>query len=173
MIVETLINEKYQVSSIKYSVYKKEKIHNTKYSIRNTTIIDLGAGTGTVIFALADTLYKKNKQTKLVAVEIHPLLYFLMQVRRLLHPYKQHIEVVRADMFSQDFWKKIVHQNKELIIYLYIGTTYMNKLKKHLSKLAPKTRIISYMYAFLGWENMLVLKKVASQHAIYEYRLDK
>ena len=133
------------------------------------TIIDLGAGTGTVIFALADQLYKKHGQTTLVAVEIHPLLYFFMQLKRLLHPYKKHIHLLRDDMFSTSFWQLTIKKYRNITVYLYIGTKHMNKLKTHLAALPVSARIVSYMYAFDNWQKHLSEKKQGKIHNLYIY----
>lgn len=65
-------------------------------------IIDLGAGDGVVIFAAASNAISlpKKLNTQFIAVEINPVLIFIMHLRRLFHPNRKNIKIVWADMFK-------------------------------------------------------------------------
>ena len=136
----------------------------------NGIIVDLGAGTGTVIFAAAHETYRRKLNISFLAVEIHPLLVFIMNIRRLFHPYRKSITITRADMFKYDFSRPQTHNSQLMTIYLYVGPFVMERLKKKLGRLPPKTTIISYMYAILGWERKLTGTKT-NINPLYIYAL--
>ncbi len=167
----------------------KAQIRNSKVEIRNSQIIyDLGAGTGTVIFALAQEAYEsrhrksglknvdlsiwharqslrnlKNKTymsllhmrkdsfenqnvSKFVAIEIHPTLFLWMQLRRLFHPNRNNISIIRADMFKFDLNKLTTDNLQPTIVYLYVDKNSLSRLKPNLLKLPKNSQIFTYMY---------------------------
>lgn len=143
---------------------------------QNQTIVDLGAGTGTVIFAAARAAYNHHLPTKFIAVEIHPLLVTMMHIRRFFHPNKKNIRIMRSDIFKLDY-KKISPSSfhpqssplRPLTIYIYVGLFVMDRLKKSFINLPAGTRIVSYMYAIPKWEKKLIAEKKGIQHDLYEY----
>jgi len=136
-------------------------------------VIDLGAGTGTVIFAAAWQAYQQGLDTQFVAVEIHPLLVLIMHLRRLVHPHRKNISVIRADIFKINYQQLAIKQSSppssanrhtsegqgNITIYMYVGTFVMERLKKQLIKLPRVTRIVSYMYEIPGWKKKLIESK--------------
>lgn len=145
-------------------------------------IVDLGAGTGTVIFPLAERAHEDKLRTRFIGVEIHPLLVLIMQIKRLFHPNKKNISVVRQDMLKANF-KKFIKKSQSTIhldlvgvnnkppaimIYLYIGNKVIEQLKKQFTLLPRNTIIVSYMYAIPGWEKRLT-KTVKGIHPLYLY----
>ena len=152
LIVKSLLNKKSRVPSFKFQV------------------IDLGAGTGTVIFPTALEAYNKKLPIKFVAIEIHPLLIFILHLKRLFHPNKNNIKIIRADIFNMDFnnlLSSTLHPPPS-IFYLYVGREALRRLKEQLSKLPAGTRIISYMYPIEGKKADVELSGV---HKIYSYKV--
>lgn len=167
---------------------------------KKSVIIDLGAGTGTVIFPAAEEAYKRQRAfslksaggapgggpagftlnkvkekrwdegatgpaqiessekstTQFIAVEIHPLLIFIMHLRRLLHPNRKNIHIIRADIFNTDLKKNLTLNFKFLTLYLYVGPFVMSRLKPVLKSFPARTRIVSYMYEIPGWDKKLI-----------------
>lgn len=102
------------------------------------------------------------------AIEIHPLLTLIMRARRLMHPNRTHIHILRTDLFALD--PNLITDNRQLItLYLYVGPFVMNQIKKTLSRFPKNTRVLSYMYAIPGWEKKLVTKH-RGKKVLYEYR---
>lgn len=139
-------------------------------------IVDLGAGTGTVIFAAA-RIYSRNKKqvtsNKFIAVEIHPLLIAIMHLKRLFHPARDNIKIIRADIFKIDFQKfikQVTRNQSQVTIYIYVGPFVMPRLIPRLATLPTHTRIVSYMYEVPGWEKKII-KTVTGVNKIYEYEI--
>jgi len=96
----------------------------------NQTIFDLGAGDGTVIFKAAEEAFQQDLNTKFVAVEINPVLILILYLRRLFHPNKKNIKIVREDIFKINFKSFLYRQGNALslpTIYLYISPWYLEK----------------------------------------------
>lgn len=184
------------------------------------TVIDLGAGVGTVIFAAAKATCRRSgsndgwrqtaglqqrsdsqsrktgwrlwnvwgqssigrrasraSNTTFVAVEINPILCAIMHLRRLFHPNRDNIIILRADMFSLDHVKILKHLNmrtdkqlSNITIYIYVGLDFMNRLKKNFFTMPKGSRIVSYMYEIPGWKSKLISQKTG-HNKIFVYRL--
>src|SRR3972149_12020194 len=67
------------------------------------TVIDLGGGDGIVVFRAAYEAQKQKLNTKFVAVEINPVLILILHLRRLFHPNKDNIIIIRDDIFKMNF----------------------------------------------------------------------
>ena len=153
-------------------------LENGDWRLENSekhTIIDLGAGTGTVIFPATLEAYRRGLKTTFVAVEVNPFLVFIMHLRRLFHPHRKAINIVRADMFNIDrnYILKSLCQSADPnlnTIYLYVGNLEDTKVKKMLSQFPTGTKVVSYMYKIPGWEKRLKTTK-SGQHSIYVYQL--
>lgn len=109
---------------------------------KDQTIIDLGAGDGIVIFSAAQQSYKQKLNTKFVAVEINPILILILHLRRLFHPNKKNIEIIRDDIFKMNFNKQL----KTATIYLYISPWFLEKTVKNCKIKIKKFSLVSYMY---------------------------
>lgn len=136
----------------------------------NSTVIDLGAGTGTIIFAAAREAFKRKLNAKFIAIEIHPLLFLIMHLRRLFHPNRQNIKIIRADMFNLNYQQLAIQQFNHITIYIYVGLKFIDRLKKTFLTLPKGTRIISYMYQIPGWEKKHI-KTITGHHKIFAYQL--
>lgn len=144
---------------------------NATSSKKKGTIIDLGAGTGTVIFAAARKAFEKNLSTQFVAVEIHPLLIVILHLRRLLHPNRNNIRIIRADIFMTDLNAMLQDSKRKMqaTIYLYVGIPALIRLKPTLEKLPSGSRVVSYMYEIPGWKRNIHKTHTGVMHALYEY----
>jgi len=138
---------------------------------KKSTIIDLGAGTGTVLFPTAQEAHKNNLNTQFIAVEIHPLLILIMYMRRLLHPNRKNIRIIRANMLTVDY--NILLQNintqSSIVFYLYIGQGVIEQLKKRLVLIKRNIAIVSYMYDIPGWDTYSTNRQ-KGQHTLTTYQ---
>lgn len=104
------------------------------------TILELGAGWGTLAFALAD----RCPRAKVVAFELSPLPFAFCWLRWRLAP-RPNLELRRQDFFRASFTGASL-----VVCYLFPGA--MTRLApKLLEELAPGTRIISHTFALRGW----------------------
>jgi len=113
---------------------------------KDQTIIDLGAGDGIVIFSAAQQSYKQKLNTKFVAVEINPILILILHLRRLFHPNKKNIKIIRDDIFKMNFDSLAMKQRNNIIIYLYISPWYIERTIKNLKLKIKNFSVASYMY---------------------------
>ncbi len=120
---------------------------------KDQMIIDLGAGDGIVIFSAAQQSYKQKINTKFVAVEINPILILVLHLRRLFHPNRKNIRIVRDDIFTMNY-SHLTINNCQLTFYLYISPWYLEKTIQN-NKLALNNveglkiknfSVVSYMY---------------------------
>src|SRR3990167_686804 len=120
---------------------------------KNQVIFDLGAGDGIVIFAAAKEALGKKLNTKFIAVEINPILIFILHLRRLFHPNKKNIKIVKDDIFSMNFSSLTTNYSLLTTFYLYISPWFLDKVAKKIKKYFPKAKIISYMYTIKSLRN--------------------
>jgi 16S rRNA A1518/A1519 N6-dimethyltransferase RsmA/KsgA/DIM1 with predicted DNA glycosylase/AP lyase activity len=117
----------------------------------NQLVFDLGAGDGIVIFKAAKKAFEKKLNTKFFAVEINPVLILIMIIRRLFHPNKKNIKIIRADIFTINFKKlvtKPVTRNPQPVtFYLYISPWYLEKVIKNLKLKIKNFALVSYFYS--------------------------
>lgn len=139
----------------------------------NQAIYDLGAGDGIVIFAAAKEAYKKNLNTKFIAVEINPILLLILHFRRLFHPNRNNIKILKDNIFSMNF-KDLSLNISHLTFYLYISPWYLETVIKNLqSRLATRRAkiknfsVVSYMYPIKSLKKRE--KIIAGLHNIYLY----
>ncbi|MDP2685425.1 MAG: rRNA adenine N-6-methyltransferase family protein [bacterium] len=108
---------------------------------KNKSIVDLGAGNGIVIFKAASEAYKRGFDTKFYAVEINPVLVFIMNIRKLFHKNKKNIYIL-----SEDFTKMSLKKFKNAVFYLYLSPKYLDIVYQKIKKEASNPKIISYFY---------------------------
>ena len=132
----------------------------------NKTIIDLGAGNGTVIFAAAKAAYQQNLNTKFIALEINPILTLILYLSRFFHPNKKNIQIKKADIFNFDYSQ--FSDFKNITFYIYISPWLINKLIKKIKKDIHSFQLISYMYPL---QNKKADKLIKGIHNIYKYVL--
>lgn len=139
---------------------------------KRSVIIDLGAGIGTVIFETARHAYQKKQVTHFLAVEINPLLILIMYIRKLFHPNRKNIRIIRANMLTIDYDVLLeqIDSHTAIIFYLYIGHTVIELLKKKFDPIKKNITIVSYMYDIPNWEKNITDKKKGI-HPLYIYCL--
>jgi len=112
----------------------------------NQTIIDLGAGDGIVIFKAAEKAHQDKLNTKLIAVEINPVLLLILHIRRFLHPNRKNIQIVNANMFSIDYSPPITDLQSPITFYLYISPWFIEKTVSNITKQVKTFNLVSYFY---------------------------
>ncbi|MCR4276937.1 MAG: hypothetical protein NUV87_02295 [Candidatus Roizmanbacteria bacterium] len=135
----------------------------------NQTVIDLGAGDGIVIFSAAQQSYKQKLGTKFVAVEINPILILILHLRRLFHPNKKNIKIVRDDIFKMNFDKLLTFHSSLLTFYLYISPWYLEKTVKNLKLKIKKFGVVSYMYPLKDKTVFAKVLAVKGKNKIFVY----
>jgi len=124
----------------------------------NQTVIDLGAGDGIVIFEAAKQAFRKKLNTQFIALDINPILVFIMFLRRRLHPNRRNIKILFGDMFKSDFMNFINFKNFTTV-YLYISPWFLEKVIENclsveaLAKV-DKLKFVSYMYPIKSLKKM-------------------
>jgi hypothetical protein len=104
------------------------------------TILELGAGWGTLAFALAD----RCPRAKVIAFELSPLPFAVCWLRQRFAP-RPNLELRHQDFFRASFTGASL-----VVCYLFPGA--MTRLAPKLAaELAPGTRILSHTFALRGW----------------------
>ena len=117
---------------------------------KNQVIFDLGAGDGIVIFAAAKEALQKKLNTKFIAVEINPILIFILHLRRLFHSNKRNIKIIRADIFKMNlrnasFWGAKRLQNRSQQRFR-ASRNDASKLKPRQTWLTQFNNVTIYLY---------------------------
>ena len=113
----------------------------------NQTIIDLGAGDGIVIFKGAEKAFQDKLNTQFIAVEINPVLLLILHIRRLLHPNRANIRILRQDMFTMSYADLTDSTGStDLTIYIYISPWFIEKTIKNIERQLPSFNVVSYFY---------------------------
>lgn len=103
-------------------------------------LFELGAGIGSVTFPAA-----REKSARVTAIEIEPLRYFVLQMRRTLGPAADRIEIRRANMFGVDLGEATV-----ISAFLWPGA--MARLRPKFEKeLRPGVRVVSRCHKIPSW----------------------
>ena len=132
----------------------------------NQTVVDLGAGDGIVIFEAAKASLQDKLNTQFIAVEINPILVFILHLHRLFHPNRKNIKIIFGDMFKIDFMDFINFKNF-ITIYLYVSPWLIDKILRHIKKQIKEFSVISYMYDSKLLKNKE--KIIKGVHNIYVY----
>ncbi|MFA5770034.1 MAG: class I SAM-dependent methyltransferase [Patescibacteria group bacterium] len=133
----------------------------------NQVVIDLGAGDGIVIFKSAQQAYKQKLNTKFIAVEINPILILILHLRRLFHPNRKNIRIIRGDIFKFDF-KNFMNFKNFITVYLYISPWYLEKTIKNLKLKIKNFSTVSYMYPIKSLK--ISEKIIQGRNKIFIYR---
>lgn len=151
----------------------------------NQTIFDLGAGDGIVIFKAAKQAYEQKLNTQFVAVEINPILIFILHIRRLFHPNRENIKIVHDDIFAfslssprrrasrQNNGLDSPLQGNDIVFYLYISPWYLEKtilnIKNQSANWRTKFSIVSYMYSIKSLKRKERI--ISGKNKIFIYQL--
>ncbi|MDY7226596.1 class I SAM-dependent methyltransferase [Hyalangium rubrum] len=110
------------------------------------TVLELGAGWGTLAFAVAD----RCPRARVVAFELSPLPFAFCWLRQRLAP-RPNLELRRQDFFRASFTGASL-----VVCYLFPGA--MTRLApKLLAELAPGARVLSHTFALRGWTPLRTL----------------
>jgi len=138
----------------------------------NQTVIDLGAGSGTVIFAAASNTISLN--TKFIAIDINPVLISIMHLRRLFHPNRKNIKIIWGDLFKIKYnsltrkpaCPELVERVNSLTFYLYVSPWLLEKLIENLKLKIENFSVVSYFYPIKSLKPKKVFK---GKNNIYSY----
>jgi len=133
----------------------------------NQVVFDLGAGDGIVIFEAAKAAFEKNLNTKFFAVEINPILIFIMWIRWLFHPNKKNIKIIYRNIFKIDF-KCYKLQVTSYTFYLYLSPWYLEKVIKNLKSKVENFFLVSYFYPI---PKMKVKKILEGKNKVFVYQI--
>ena len=104
------------------------------------TVFDLGAGTGAIVFRAA-RIYR----ARVVGVEVEPLRYLILRLRRALGPFADRITLRWGNLFDLDFREATV-----ITAFLWPGA--MARLRPKLEAELPSgARVVSHCHAVPGW----------------------
>ena len=103
-------------------------------------LFELGAGIGAVTFPAA-----RERAARVCAVEIEPLRYLVLRLRRALGPAADRIEIQRHNMFSTDL-------RRATVVSAFLWPGAMARLKpKFERELRPGVRIVSRCHRIPDW----------------------
>jgi SAM-dependent methyltransferase len=104
------------------------------------TLYDLGAGTGAIVFRAARTY-----RARVVGVEVEPLRYLILKLRRALGPLADRITLRWGDLFDLEFRDATV-----VTAFLWPGA--MARLRPKLElELPVGARVVSHCHKVPGW----------------------
>ena len=104
------------------------------------TVYDLGAGTGAIVFRAA-RIYR----ARVVGVEVEPLRYLILRLRRAFGPFADRISLRWGNLFDLNF-----HDATVITAFLWPGA--MARLRpKFEMELPAGARIVSHCHAVPGW----------------------
>lgn len=156
-------------SPIPYFPSNKKDLHIILQALNvcdNQTIIDLGAGDGIIIFEAARQAFLEKFSTQFYAVEINPILLLVLHIRRLLHPNRANIHIIKRDMFTMSY-KNIVKGG--VTFYLYISPWFIEKTVANITKQVSQFNLVSYFYRVSCLPHHTEFQK-HGVHSLYTYR---
>jgi SAM-dependent methyltransferase len=119
------------------------------------TVYDLGAGTGAIVFRAARTY-----RARVVGVEVEPVRYLILYIRRALGPFADRISLRWGNLFDLDF-------RDATVITAFLWSGLMARLRPKLEReLPPGARVVSYYHPVPGWE----ADKYDADSDVYLYR---
>jgi len=119
------------------------------------TLYDLGAGTGAVVFRAA-RIYR----ARVIGVEVEPLRYLILKLRRALGPFPDRITLHWGNLFDLTFRDANV-----ITAFLWPGA--MARLRPRLeAELPPGARVVSHCHSVPGW----TCEKYDKATDVYLYR---
>ncbi|KKR29787.1 MAG: hypothetical protein UT63_C0116G0003 [Candidatus Gottesmanbacteria bacterium GW2011_GWC2_39_8] len=113
------------------------------------TLIELGCGTGRVLFEFA----RKFNNLNLIGIEMHPFLYFFTKIKAASLHLKSKVNIKFSNFYKSDL-------NSADIVYLYLLPRVMPKVRQKLEKdLKSGTKVISYAFPISGWDPKEISKE--------------
>ncbi len=106
----------------------------------NDTVYDLGAGTGAIVFRAA-----RVYRARVVGVEVEPIRFLVLQLRRRFGPSGERIELRWGNLFHLDFRGATV-----VTAFLWPGA--MTRLRLKFERELPTgARVVSHCHRVPGW----------------------
>lgn len=103
-------------------------------------VFDLGAGTGAIVFRAARTY-----RARVVGVEVEPLRYLVLRLRRATGPFADRITLRWGNLFNLEFREATV-----ITAFLWPGA--MARLRPRLEAELPNgARVVSHCHRVPGW----------------------
>jgi hypothetical protein len=103
-------------------------------------LFELGAGVGTVTFPAA-----RQREARVRAIELEPLRYLVLRIRRALGPAANRIDIRRENMFDTDL-------REATVVSAFLWPGAMARLKpKFERELQHGTRIVSRCHPIPSW----------------------
>ncbi len=133
----------------------------------NHTVIDLGAGDGIIVFSAASEAKKRGVNASFVAVEINPVLVFILHIRRLFHSNGKNIRILWVDMFKLDLGR--VEKTKNTTVFLYVSPWLLAKIVKKIRTDLKKFDLISYLYPLPKESTGKKVQELKGVHVVYKY----
>jgi SAM-dependent methyltransferase len=127
------------------------------------TVMDLGSGTGSVIFELA----KRHPEAKFIGVELSFVWYGISVIRNLFHS-RKNVSFRLGNLLTTDI-------RSADRIYLFgtpAGLTQRLK-KKFQTEAKIDARIISYCFELTGWKSELRLESKEKLLPVFRYQIPK
>lgn len=134
----------------------------------NQIIIDLGAGSGTVIFAAAEEAHKKNLNTQFVAIEINVILTAIMHIKKLFHPNKKHIQIITADLFTYDYKTLVSKDFSQTTYYMYVSPWFTDLMAEIVKNSGNNVHFVTYFYPI---KKMTATKILQGLHTTFIYKV--
>lgn len=134
----------------------------------NQIIIDLGAGTGTIIFTAAEEAHKKNLNTQFVAIEINVILTALMHIKKLFHPNKQNIQIITADLFTYDYKTLLTNNYTQTTYYMYVSPWFTDQMADIVKNIGKNVHFVTYFYPI---KKMQAIKILQGLHTTFIYKV--
>lgn len=144
-------------------------IMNTITLKDNQVFFDLGAGDGIIVFELAKKSQTMKLDTQFVAIELNPILVFILHIRRLLHTNRNNIIIIWGDMFTYDYKSYVKNKQTEFLFYLYISPWFLEQATTVIRSLDMPVHIISYFYPIHSLKASE--KKLKGIHTVYNYEV--
>lgn len=147
------------------------EIVSTLHLSDTQVLIDLGAGDGTIIFESAKRAYNMKLETQFIGIEINIILCFFMNVRKLFHPNRSRIHIVRNDMFAIDYSNLVKEKTgkdiHKAVFYVYVSPWFTPQIGTMISCIPVRTRIVSYFYPIFG-KNPTKQRTLTNNLYVYE-----
>lgn len=154
-----------------YPTNKKDLPKIINQLLKSRSVFDFGAGDGIVIFEAAKKAYKKNLTIQFYAIEINPILIFILHLKRLFHPNKKNIHIIWSDMFKINIKNQIPNLKNQITIYLYISPWLIDKLLTHLKYQLLNFKNITFVSYFYPIKNLKKKERIIKGiNKIYVYK---
>lgn len=104
------------------------------------TVFDLGAGTGAIVFRAA-----RVYRARVVGVEVEPMRYLILRLRRRLGPFADRVELRWGNLFALDY-------RRATVVTTFLWSGAMQRLRaKFEAELPPGARVVSHVHPIPGW----------------------